>query len=336
MTLVAAGALGAYAIERRRRCQARLTMSVREAPSHAQILLDDRFSAVFNAAPVAIMLVRIRDGQLTDVNAAFTELWNYTRAESLGRTSTELNLWIAPAQLIQQLRDNRHSDVQELQIRTKEGEPRDVLASVTMFYVGGSAHLLVTAVDITERNRGRQLEHIAHHDALTQLPNRRMLWARLRHIQSSAPASAAFTSVLYIDLDGFKHVNDTLGHAAGDELLRLVAARLRSRLRAHDLLARLGGDEFVAVLEDLQESSAAQAIADDLVRQIGMPFVLCAGCEASIGASIGISYLTAECSDVEELLAQADTALYGAKHAGRNTVRTFLPSQPRLLESLSN
>jgi diguanylate cyclase (GGDEF)-like protein/PAS domain S-box-containing protein len=286
---------------------------------------DERFSIVFNSAPVAIMLVRINDGRIIDVNMAFTELWGYVRAEALGRTGIELQLWIEPARLIEQLKQNRHADAHELKIRCKEGEIRDVLASVTMTHLDGGAHLLITAADLTERYRARQLEHLAHHDTLTQLPNRRMLWTALRDIGARTAENRATSAVLFLDLDRFKVVNDTLGHRAGDELLRLVAARLQRRLRTGDLLARIGGDEFVVVLENLQDRAQARVVANELMKQIARPFQLADRCEVHIGMSIGISYVTESAAELDVLLEQADAALYRAKETGRGGILEFEP-----------
>jgi diguanylate cyclase (GGDEF)-like protein/PAS domain S-box-containing protein len=301
--------------------------------SQSQVALpssdEDRFSMIFNAAPFAIMLVRISDGQIVQTNAGFNELWGYTRAEVLGRTGIDLNLWVEPARLIEQLRENRHSDAHELQIRRQDGVVRDVVATVAMVHLDG-AHLLITAADVTEQNRARKLEHLAHHDTLTQLPNRHMLWSVLEGVGERARRSAGVTALLFLDLDRFKAVNDTLGHRAGDELLRLVAARLQRRLRAHDLLARVGGDEFVVLLEHLDDRAQARAVAKELIEQIAHPFVLADRSEVRIGISIGITYVTDDTVDVDALIAQADEALYVAKTSGRNELHEY---EPRRAES---
>ena len=301
---------------------------VPDTPKHdPQVHLSDRFSSVFDATPFAIMLVRVNDGCIVDVNAAFTELWSYSREEAIGKTSNDLSLWIEPTQLVEKLKNDRHSDVQVLQIRRKSGAHRDVTAWVRLIQlVDGGAHLLITAEDATERNRSLELEHLAHHDTLTQLPNRTLLIDRIDELQQREPAAGAFAAVLFLDLDRFKPVNDTYGHSAGDELLRLVSARLRSRLRATDLLSRLGGDEFVIVLDALRDPQEAIAIADELVRQISTPFLLSQRRQVSIGLSVGVAYILQK-SDPEHLLQQADTALYEAKRAGRNSVSVFMPSQ---------
>lgn len=330
LTLVAFGALSSALLEaaRRQRTLQPPESTPVETPADERRVGDDRFSVVFHAAPVAIMIVRLSDGRFVDVNSAFTDVSGYTRAQAIGRTSTELRLWVEPRQLIDTLRKNRHSDVQSLQILHANGEIRDVLASVTLTYFDDEAHLLITAADVTERKRARQMEHIAHHDTLTNLPNRLLLQRRLEEALERARAGGRLSAVLFIDLDRFKQVNDRFGHRAGDELLRLAAARLQSRLRATDTLARVGGDEFVVLLEDIATREEAEAIAAGLVQQMASPFALSSGREAHIGASIGLSYFSGETTDAEALVQQADAALYAAKNAGRSTVRVYRPSRP--------
>lgn len=328
IAMLACFALGVLAGRWRARARTRKAVVTTET-KHEQILASvaDRFSSVFDATPFAIMIVRVNDGCIVDVNAAFTELWSYTREEAIGKTSSDLSLWIEPTQLVEKLKNARHSDVQVLQIRRKGGAHRDVTAWVRLIQLtDGGAHLLITAEDATERNRSIELEHLAHHDTLTQLPNRMVLIDRIDEVRQRERSTGEFAAVLFLDLDRFKPVNDTYGHSAGDELLRLVSARLRSRLRATDLLSRLGGDEFVIVLDALREPQEAIAIADELVSQISTPFLLSQRRQVSIGLSIGIAYVLPKC-DPEHLLQQADSALYDAKRAGRNSVSVFMPAE---------
>lgn len=322
---------GVVLIEALRRKQASLerALTAAEALAVEQRATHDLFSTVFHSAPAAIMVARLSDGQLVDANSAFTELWGYTRGEALGRTSNELDLWIEPAQLIQQLKANRHSDVQALQIRRKSGEARDVLVSVTMIQLEAGAALLITAQDMTVHRRAQDMERMAHYDTLTNLPNRLLLQTRLREALARVRAERRPAAVLFIDLDRFKQVNDTFGHARGDELLRLAAARLQGRLRAGDTLARVGGDEFIVLLDQIVEPSAAEAVAVDLVHHMSAPFALGGGNLVQIGASIGVNVLSPDARDVEQIVQQADEALYAAKSAGRNTVCVFAAEAAR-------
>jgi diguanylate cyclase (GGDEF)-like protein len=170
-----------------------------------------------------------------------------------------------------------------------------------------------------------RLHHQAHNDELTGLPNRRLLADRLARGVEAARRRQNQIALLYIDLDGFKRVNDTLGHAVGDLLLREVAQRFQARTRSADTVARLGGDEFSVVLADIKNPEQASAVALDLLARIAPAFNI-AGHEIMIGASIGIALSSASGSDPQEMLLQADSAMYDAKRSGKNCVRFFSES----------
>ncbi len=195
--------------------------------------------------------------------------------------------------------------------------------------------------DITARRLAEaRVQHMAHHDALTGLPNRLRFTERLEHtlarlrgenrLEDHRPVPAArdwLIAVLFLDLDHFKDVNDTLGHAAGDELLRLVAARIARCLRAEDTLARLGGDEFAVLLESFTTAEQVAELAQRVIGVVSAPFVL-DGREALVGTSVGITLCVCgeeEAIDPAQLLRQADMALYSAKAEGRGTLRFFQP-----------
>lgn len=173
-------------------------------------------------------------------------------------------------------------------------------------------------LDDVERQR-RRLDHAAHHDVLTGLPNRAAFYGRAReHLAAVAPDD--YTGVLLLDLDGFKQVNDTLGHAAGDALLVGVGERLRVALRGTDTAARLGGDEFAVLLPALPDPAQAEMIGTRILERFAPP-LLVDGTELRIRASIGVAIATGTGHEIEELLRQADTALYAAKAAGKGVVR---------------
>lgn len=179
--------------------------------------------------------------------------------------------------------------------------------------------------EVGERKRAEtRLEHLAHHDPLTGLPNRLLFTRQLPRSVSNAQRHKQQVAVLFIDLDRFKEVNDTMGHSAGDELLREVSARLSQHLRSGDLLARLGGDEFVCVLENLQAPFEASQVAEKLITCVASPITL-RGHEVSISASIGISLFPADGTTPDDLLRAADTAMYQAKKHGRNTYHFYTP-----------
>ncbi len=166
-------------------------------------------------------------------------------------------------------------------------------------------------------NSQTKLEHQALHDELTGLPNRRLLGDRLEHAVATANRHQTMLAVLYLDLDGFKLVNDTLGHPTGDQLLRQVAERMRRRIRAADTLARIGGDEFTVIAPDLHSTQDAEILAKDLLAGLVEPFRV-DGHELTLTASIGISVYPEHALQPEQLIQQSDTAMYVAKGAGKN------------------
>ena len=180
-------------------------------------------------------------------------------------------------------------------------------------------------VDNTEqRRKDEQLWNQAHYDALTGLPNRNLFWERLAQNLARARRESQNLAALWIDLDGFKAVNDRLGHAAGDQLLQRVASRLVARMRESDLVARMGGDEFAVVLPDITDLDAVMQIAADLTKQMSQPFEL-QNDICHISASIGVALYPLHTHDGETLVKYADMAMYVAKHAGKNQVALWQP-----------
>jgi diguanylate cyclase (GGDEF)-like protein len=178
---------------------------------------------------------------------------------------------------------------------------------------------------VERRNAEERLDHLAHHDPLTGLPNRLMFIENLKHsLALAARANHRHLAVLFIDLDRFKEINDTLGHAVGDELLIAVTHRLAGHLRTSDTLARLGGDEFVCVLEDIKDASEAGHVADKLINLLSQPFDILEH-ELFVTASIGICIYDADGDDVDTLVRNADTAMYQAKANGRGCSYFYSP-----------
>jgi len=196
--------------------------------------------------------------------------------------------------------------------------------------LGESERFVMLAHDMTGRKRAEEeIERLAFHDVLTGLPNRRLLLDRLAVAISSTLRAGEHGALLFIDLDNFKDLNDTLGHDRGDELLQLVAQRLQSALRGADTVARLGGDEFVLMLEGLhaeegQAASEAELVGRKILTLLNQPYVL-AGREHNSSPSIGVALFGQADDTVDELLKRADLAMYRAKIEGRNTLRFFDP-----------
>lgn len=178
--------------------------------------------------------------------------------------------------------------------------------------------------ELAKKEAEAKLHQQAVTDELTGLPNRRLFSDRLTQSIAIAHREQRILAVLYIDLDGFKLVNDSLGHTVGDLLLVQVAKRLKSRIRQADTLARLGGDEFTVILTTLRNAAEAELVATNLLEALAQQFVV-EGYEIVIGASIGISVFPQDAADSVSLLQQADNAMYAAKHNGKNQVKSFTP-----------
>jgi diguanylate cyclase (GGDEF)-like protein/PAS domain S-box-containing protein len=201
---------------------------------------------------------------------------------------------------------------------------------------GRIEHYVGIFSDITERKVAEErVAHLAHYDALTDLPNRALLIDRLGQAIKAAERHGSKVAAIFVDLDRFKAINDSLGHDTGDELLQTVAKRLGAAMRAHDTVARMGGDEFVVVLPELQHSRDAVTVAHKLIEALAHPLNL-QGHEITVTASMGISVYPDDAADVHDLLRNADAAMYEAKAAGRNAYRFYTSDMNRrALEVLS-
>jgi len=265
-------------------------------------------------------------------NQGAERLFGWTAAEAIGKTKSEL-LALDKADLEQAFEQAlRKGEWRgELTKRRKDGSEVPVESHLTLVRGddGQPQSVLAIDTDITQRKRDEQaILNLAFYDPLTRLPNRRLLLDRLRHAVAATKRDGHGGAVLFIDLDNFKTLNDTLGHDKGDQLLQQVARRLEARVsRGSDTVARHGGDEFVIVLESLSmdpEEAAAQAelVAEKLLGAFDEPFQL-DGHEHHASPSIGVALFDKDMKDIDELLKRADLAMYQAKAAGRNTIRFF-------------
>ncbi len=215
----------------------------------------------------------------------------------------------------------------EVVARRADGGPFPIELALSDLELDGEPALIAVARDITERTRAQeQLQHLADHDGLTGLFNRRRFEQELRRQVAAIESFRGGGAVLMLDIDNFKDVNDTLGHAHGDELLRAVARLLRDRFRASDVVARLGGDEF-AVLLPAVDASGAAAVADDLLEAVRARSIVLAGQAVRLTTSVGIALLDPEHLAGQEPMMAADVALYQAKEAGRDRHALFVRGQ---------
>jgi diguanylate cyclase (GGDEF)-like protein/PAS domain S-box-containing protein len=188
---------------------------------------------------------------------------------------------------------------------------------------GGSREIVGYLIDIDDKKRAEhQLLHMAHYDDLTQLPNRVLFRDRLTQAVAQAQRNGWTIAVMLLDVDRFKMVNDTLGHAAGDELLRMVSARISRGIRTGDTVGRLGGDEFGVILADLARPEDAKLVADKILRAFGEPFQV-RDRELYVSPSLGVTLYPADATEPEELIKNADAAMYRAKDMGRNNCQFY-------------
>ena len=205
----------------------------------------------------------------------------------------------------------------------KNGEQFPMELSVSEMVLGGLRYFVGIVRDITERKLAEEkIAHLAHYDYLTDLPNRALFVDSLVHCIAMARRNSFKTAVLFLDLDGFKKVNDTLGHDAGDLLLRSVSKRLKETIRASDTVARVGGDEFIFVLNEIGSDENAALMANKIIAALSEPFEL-KGQQCHVGGSIGISIYPDASTDTETLIKQADNAMYLAKQSGKNTYKFY-------------
>ncbi|WP_342616170.1 EAL domain-containing protein [Rhodoferax sp. GW822-FHT02A01] len=294
-------------------------------------------ASVFSHAREGIMITAA-DGTIMDVNDTFSRITGYDRSETLGRRPNMLKSGLHEqsfyAALWKDLNDKGHW-YGELWNRRKNGEVypemltisavRDDVRNVTLHYVA-----LFTDISAIKAHE-KQLEHMAHFDVLTGLPNRVLLADRLHQAMVQTQRREQLLAVAYLDLDGFKAINDSHGHEIGDQVLIILAARMQQALREGDTLARLGGDEFVAVLLDLPDVSAGAPLLSRLLAAADAP--LHVGEKVlQVSASIGVTFFPqAEEVDADQLLRQGDQAMYKAKQAGKNRYHIFDADQDRSL-----
>lgn len=285
-------------------------------------------ASVFSHAREGIVITDA-DGHIIEVNDAFTRITGYPRNEVLGRNPRILSSGRHDRAFYDEMwRDLRTRGYWEGEVWNMRKSGQEYAQSLAIAAVRGSdqqtSHYVALFSDITrQKDNEQQLRHIAHFDPLTGLPNRVLLADRLEQAIVRVRRSGLPLALAYIDLDGFKSVNDVHGHDVGDQLLVTLAARMKDCLREGDTVARLGGDEFVAVLADLSNQSTAKDLIDRLLSVIAQP-VKVDGVVVQVSGSIGIShYPQSDDVDPDQLLRQADQAMYQAKVAGKNRYHIF-------------
>ncbi len=289
--------------------------------------LDNRLGRILNDSSSELYVINAETLQCLQVNRGALQHLGYSEQEIQGRDITDI-LPDLDREAFNELLEPLYGAMQEYvyfqgQHQRKDGSRYPVEVRLQLSLKESPPVVVATALDITEKNEvKRQLVHQANFDQLTDLPNRYFMLPHINHAFSRARRTSTRVALLFMDLDDFKKVNDTLGHHMGDALLKEAAERIRSVVRESDIAARLGGDEFLVLLEGIAEAEQAMRVADKLVDAFKAPFTIGSGM-AYATASIGISIFPNDGDDVAQLMQYADTALYAAKQNGRCNYQCF-------------
>lgn len=303
------------AIERQRRRQAEADLR--------------KFSYVVEQSPVSVVITDA-DGNIEYVNRKFTELTGYESEEVIREKPSLLeSTGASPAEYHRLWETIRAEQAWRGEFRSCKKNGEYFWESVSISPIRGAdgaiTHFLAIKEDITkDKEASRRVWLQANYDQLTSLPNRNLFMDRLGQALAKAARTASMVALMYLDLDRFKYVNDTMGHDAGDDLLKQAAERLSDCVRESDTVSRLGGDEFTVILPDVRSQRAVVVVAQKILDALSRVFIM-DNREAYVGASIGITLSPADGTDPRNLLKNADTAMYRAKEAGRNTYQFFTP-----------
>lgn len=312
-----------------------VSLDITDRKQHEQAVVESeqRFRALVEGSVLGIVIER--DGKPLFANETLARLFGYEGCDEIFALDS-VDALFAPneRERLNHLRRTvlaaeSHDEANELRGRKRSGEPIWLQAQAQRVAWKGRPAVQYTLVDVTLRKAYQaQLERQANFDAITGLPNRQLMMDRLRGAVISATRHRHRGGVLFIDLDHFKKVNDTLGHAAGDQLLKIAAERLSRCVREEDTVARIGGDEFTVVLPNIESAANAEPVVQKILRAFSLPFEL-SGQEVFVSASIGITVFPDDGDNPDELMKNADTAMYRSKERGRDTFEFFTKSLDR-------
>jgi len=286
-----------------------------------------RAASVFSSAHESIIITD-STATITEVNDAFSYITGYSPDDVLGKNPRILQSGRQSPEFYVEMWDailtkgHWHGEIWS---RRKNGDiyPERMTISAVKSDAGLVQHYISVSTDITDiKTYQGQLEHIAHFDSLTNLPNRVLLADRLRQAMMQCQRRNLSLSVAFLDLDGFKEVNDLHGHNVGDELLVAVSQRMKDALREGDTLARIGGDEFIAVMIDLEKPEDSEPVLERLLKSAAYPMTV-NDIEMQVSASIGVAFYPQDGVTSDQLMRRADQAMYGAKQAGKNRYHHF-------------
>lgn len=281
---------------------------------------DERLRAFNNIVPAGILVLRVEDGKVLFANRFFKEVLGVEGAALVGDSWAEY--FVEPAERERlMVRFAEDGEVRNFEVRLRRAGGGQVwgLVSMASIPVEEQDLLLFAFVDISALKEAEaEIRNLANHDPLTGVPSLRLLKERVSQAIARTERDRAQLAVLFVDLDGFKAVNDRLGHDAGDAVLKRVAGELLACVRKTDTVARVGGDEFVVLLETTDEASARQ-IGERIVEQVSQPLALEQG-TARVGASVGIAFYSRHGRTLEALLKAADGAMYRVKGTTKGAV----------------
>ncbi|MBI1891148.1 MAG: EAL domain-containing protein [Burkholderiales bacterium] len=298
-------------------------ISARKEAEHALRLA----AQVFENSRDGILIMDIQK-RIVSVNPAFTTITGYTAHDALGKPASMLGTGLQlpgyREHIWEKMLKSGHWQG-EIWGRRRDGTAYPAWVSITAVYDehGRARNFIAIFSDITERKQTEEhIRHMVEHDFLTGLPNRALLLDRLQQAMAAAKRHRAKLAVLFLDLDRFKNVNDSLGHHVGDKLLQAVAERLKKCVRTNDTVSRQGGDEFVIMLADIGDDGQAAHIAANILKSINQPYQLDEHV-LHITTCIGIAVYPGDGNDIDNLIKHADTAMYHAKESGRNGYQFF-------------
>jgi len=293
----------------------------------------DMFEKAFNNTPNIILISNIKTGLISDVNKTFQTTLKYKKEDVVGKTALDIGLWHNlddRKKYIEDIGKYGHIDGDIYDLNTKDNKLLTVQVYSSLFSIGNDEYILAVLEDITERKNTENklleqkgiLHHQAHHDALTGLPNRVLFNDRLLQAIEIAKRNKTNIALLFIDLDHFKEINDSLGHSFGDEILKTISKRLIEVTRDIDCVSRLGGDEFTVILENLSQIQDASLIADKIINALSKSITI-GDNKLYVSCSIGISIYPDDGKSAQNLLKFADSAMFKAKDEGRNNYQYY-------------
>lgn len=280
-----------------------------------------RMKTILDCMHSGIMVIDAETHVITEINRRALQMIGARREDVIGSICNEVICASASCDCLN-TDEGQIVDNSERVLLSVNGEKVPIIKTVTAVYLGGRKHLLESFIDITERKKAEhKIKQLAFYDSLTGLPNRSLLMERLNFLLAQAHRNKHLVGVMFLDLDRFKEINDTLGHSHGDQLLRIVSERLLTTVRETDIVARLGGDEFVIIF-DIVHDETMTTIAQKILGNLSKPVFL-GEQEVVNTCSIGIALYPMDGNDENTLLKNADIAMYEAKQKGRNNYQFF-------------